>query len=139
MGKTYYKLYYHTIWRTYKSLPLITPSIERLLIPYLQTYINKLECVYFIANGTCDHIHVVLSIPPKLSISNVIGKIKGSSSHYINKDRRISDNFYWQAGFGVLSYKEKDLRTIINYVRNQKAHHKNNTLVRELEISDDDT
>jgi putative transposase len=139
MGKSYYyKLLYHTIWRTHNSLPLITPKIEKVLYPYFQTYIKKIKCDYYIANGMQDHVHIILTIPPRFSISDIIGKIKGSSSHYINKDLKIEDNFYWQDGYGVLSYKEADLQMIINYVKNQKRHHQSGTTDDEMERTDVD-
>jgi putative transposase len=64
----------------------------------------------------------VVSIPPRLSIADCVGKLKGGSSHRVNQEFR-GDAFRWQGGYGVLSFAERSLPTILDYVRNQREHH----------------
>jgi len=80
-----------------------------------------------------------VTIPPTLLISEWIGKIKGASSHYVNHEllnRKVLD---WQTGYGVVSFGTKDLESVVNYIRNQKEHHRKGTAVEHLEkITHDD-
>ena len=87
-----------------------------------------------------DHIHVVVSIPPTLTISEWIGQLEGASSFYINHEianRKLLD---WQQGYGVVSFGTRDLKWVVRYVKNQKQHHAKGTTHERLEriTSDDD-
>ena len=93
---------------------------------------TALECIPHAIGGMADHIHVALSIPPKLAVATLIGRLKGSSSHHIN-EQYAHGSFMWQAEYGVLSFSEKALASIVGYINNQKNHHRENTLNVGLE------
>ena len=93
---------------------------------------TALECIPHAIGGMSDHIHVAISIPPKLAVATLIGKLKGSSSHHVN-ERYAHGSFLWQAEYGVSSFSEKALNSIIHYINNQKQHHADRTLNVTLE------
>ena len=95
-----------------------------------------MNCIIHAINGTENHIHVIASIPPKLSIAEFIKRIKGSSSHYLNQNFLDSSKFSWQEGYGVFSLGAKHLDIAIAYVENQKIHHRQNTTISMLERID---
>jgi len=128
----YWRLFYHIVWGTKQRLPLIDPAWESDLHGYLWGKATALECIPHAIGGMSDHIHVVISIPPKLAIAMVIGQLKGASSHHIN-EKYANGSFAWQAEYGVLSFAEKALPTIVEYVKNQKEHHAQNTTKAALE------
>lgn len=135
MGKVYHRLFYHIVWTTKNKEQLITEEIEKYLFKYLENKAKRFGCYIHRCNGTEDHIHLAISIPPAVSVSDIIGKLKGSSSYFLNKELQITDNFYWQDGYGVLSFAERNLPAIVKYIENQKEHHKNNTTRKNLEIT----
>ena len=92
-----------------------------------------MECIPHAINGMSDHIHVVISVPPKLSIATVIGQLKGASSHRVNEIFVSHNSFAWQAEYSVFSVSEKVLPRIVEYVKNQKKHHSGNSLLDALE------
>ena len=128
----YWKLYYHIVWGTKNRLAFISPKWEKDLYGYLWGKATVLECVPHAIGGMSDHIHVVLSIPPKLAVAKTIGLLKGSSSHHINENY-LDGTFAWQAEYGVFSFAERSLSRIVAYVNNQKEHHVENTLIKQLE------
>lgn len=128
-----WQLYYHLVWATKERLPLIQPSWEGDLHRYIIGKADGLGCIVHGVNGTEDHIHLVVSIPPTLAISEFVKKIKGSSSNYRNKTMTADDRFQWQAGYGVFSLGKRQLETAIAYVENQKQHHANNQIWTALE------
>lgn len=74
------------------------------------------------------------SIPPSLSIADFVKNLKGSSAHYLNNDLPDSGSkFSWQRGYGIFSLGGKQLAQAVDYVRNQKAHHVQGTIVASLE------
>ena len=135
----YSEINLHMVWHTKNNDPVLVDSIERRLHKHLEHETRKTKGVFFHAvNGTENHVHLVASIPPSLLISEWIGKLKGGSSFYINHEianRKLLD---WQEGYGVVSFGTKDLKWVIDYVKNQKKHHAENTTIARLEISNDE-
>ena len=131
----YWELYYHIVWGTKHRLNLIDPAWEKDLYGYIRGKATALECLPHAIGGISDHIHVAISIPPKLAVATLIGQLKGASSHHINKTY-ADGSFMWQAEYGVFSFSETSLSRIVNYVNNQKRHHSENTLNAALENID---
>jgi len=132
MPQSFYRFYYHIIWSTKQRLPLITPEVESLVANYLPKKIIEYGGQQFILNMVEDHIHLLCSIPPKISVADFVHNIKGSTSHFINANKGEKD-FYWQSGYGALTLSEKGLPFVINYIARQKEKHKNNSLIDILE------
>lgn len=92
---SFWRHYYHLVWGTKQRNPSILPGIEEQLRAYIVSKSAELA-VYVYAIGTCeDHIHLVVAIPPKLSVAQVVKKIKGASSHFVNHVLRPADQFAW--------------------------------------------
>jgi putative transposase len=133
----YSEINLHMTWHTKNSDPVLTDSIEQRLHHYLEHEIRKVKDVFFHAvNGTENHIHLVATIPPSLLISEWIGKLKGGSSFYINHEIANRKLLHWQAGYGVVSFGTKDLKWVVDYVKNQKEHHAREATTDRLERSD---
>ena len=79
----YWRLYYHIIWTTKERKSLISTSIEEKLHHYIINKSQEFNCTVHIVNSMPDHIHLIVSIPPKIAISEYVRKIKASSSNYI--------------------------------------------------------
>lgn len=132
-----WRLYYHLVWATKERHPLITVAIEPELYGYIIGKANALGCITHAIGGIEDHIHLVSSIPPKLSISDFVQQIKGSSAYHLNhSDFRTRSQFQWQRGYGVFSLGSKQLPEAVAYVVNQKEHHQQGTIVPALERYD---
>ena len=129
----YWKLFYHIVWSTKHRLPLIEAAWEEELYGYMWGKATTLECIPHAINGTTDHTHVVISIPPKLSVATVIGQLKGASSHRANEIFVSDKSFAWQTEYGTFSFSEKALPSVVEYVNNQKKHHAENSINMTME------
>jgi putative transposase len=132
----YWKLYYHIVWSTKYRLPLIEPAWEEELYGYMRGKATALGCIPHAINGTTDHTHVVISIPPRLAVATVIGRLKGASSHRANEIFVANKSFAWQTEYGAFSVSENVLPYVIEYVNNQKQHHAENSIEMALESSE---
>ena len=81
-----------------------------------------------------DHIHMLLMIPPKFSVSHAVGYLKGKSAiHIFREYHQISRNFtgrhFWARGYCVstVGLNEKDVRF---YIQNQEAEEKRQEQMR---------
>ena len=54
-----------------------------------------------------------------------------SSSKWINQNKLTNGNFEWQQGYGAFSYSKSQIGQVINYIQNQKLHHKKKTFTEE--------
>lgn len=129
-----WRLYYHIVWATKERHPFITSEVEPKLYGYIGSKAQELECILHAIGGMEEHIHLAVSIPPKLSISQFVKTVKGSSAYYLNHDSSSPlTNFGWQFGYGVFSLGNKQLDNAVGYISNQKAHHQKGTIIPALE------
>jgi putative transposase len=74
------------------------------------------------------HVHMMISIPPKYAVSQVIGFIKGKSAIHLAREygenrRNLVGQSFWARGYFV-STVGRDEEVIRNYIRNQEAEDK---------------
>ena len=138
-NSVYSEINYHITWHTKTSLPTITERIEDRLYHYLSHKILETPGTLLHAiGGIQTHIHIGVSLQPNILVSDWIGKLKGSSSHYINHEVQPKA-LEWQRGYGIVTFGTKDLQFVIDYINNQKEHHKKGTIYDRLEkYSSDD-
>lgn len=72
-----------------------------------------------------DHVHMLLSVPPKHAVSHIIGYVKGKSAIYIarhfrGRERNFTGEHFWARGYFV-STVGRDEEKIRAYIRNQEA------------------
>jgi putative transposase len=133
----YSEINLHMTWHVLESQPIITENIEDRLHRYILSYaLQSKGVIVHKVDGTETHIHMAVTVPPTLLVSDWIGKIKGASSHYVNQElvnRKLLD---WQVGYGVVSFGTRDLPSVVDYIANQKAHHARGTTHERLERID---
>lgn len=133
----YWKLYYHFVWSTRNRLPLIDATLEPELHRVIAAKVKDLGGFVHALGGTEDHTHLAVSCPPKIAVAKFIGDVKGNSSHYVNHVIKPAFEFYWQEEYGVLSFGEKNLSTVVKYIHDQKKHHAEGNLIPAMERMDE--
>jgi putative transposase len=129
---SFWRLYYHLIWLTRDHRPLIQPAWEKELYTYLGAKAQELGCYPHAINGTSTHLHLVLSIPPSVAVSDIVGLLKAGSSRRINR-AHPEVGFAWQPDSVLYSVAEAGLERIVGYVKAQKVHHVQGTLIAGFE------
>jgi putative transposase len=132
----YWKLYYHFVWGTKGRLPLIEADLEPAIYRAIAAKIQEIGGFVHAIGGTLDHVHVAVSVPPKVALSKFVGDVKGNSSHFVNHVLKPNFEFHWQEEYGVLSFGENNLPTVVRYIHNQKQHHAEGTLIAAMERDD---
>jgi REP element-mobilizing transposase RayT len=123
MSQSFTKLWIHAIWGTKSRQELIDFSIEKKMYDFIWQELTELGCPVRIINGMPDHVHVLFLQNPQKTISDIVKQIKGSSSHFINREELILEKFAWQTGYAAFSVSESQLDAAYNYIKNQKEHH----------------
>jgi len=125
---TYWRLHYHLIWSTHDREPSLTSEREKMFYGVLYKKGDELGLTIHAAGNVEDHVHVVVSIPPKLSIADCVRHLKGASAYAINHMDGGNGQFKWQSGYGALTVGERSLETVMEYAAKQKEHHKSGTV-----------
>ena len=94
---------------------------------------KELDVKIHAAGAVEDHVHVVGSIPPKISVAECVKHLKGASSYTINHMPGSDGSFKWQEGYGALSIGERSLDDVIAYAANQKQHHSEQNVIQTYE------
>jgi REP element-mobilizing transposase RayT len=132
----FHEIYLHFNWHTKSDHPLITPTIEPLIHQHISDRCRRTKGVYFHGiGGTATHLHLAVNIDPSICISDLVGEIKGASSHDLNKHKRYKA-LEWQRGFGVVSFGKRQLPWVLEYIARQKEHHAKGTIHRRLEATE---
>lgn len=129
----YCQLFYHLVWSTKNRRPLLTAEVEPIIYGFMRAKAVALDGTVFALNGTVDHVHMVVSIPPKIAVATFIGQVKGVASARYNKEHPAKGPFFWQSEYGVFTFDAKRLPNVMAYVERQKEHHSDGTTIPILE------
>lgn len=116
---------------------MIDSKMQADLFAFLKNKIVETRGAYFhLIGGIETHVHIGCSVKPSVHIDEWVGQLKGASSFEMGK------GLQWQAGYGIVSFGTKDLKWVVDYVRDQREHHSRGTIFDRLErierLSDDE-
>ena len=88
-----------------------------------------------------DHVHMLISIPPKYAVAEVIGYIKGkraTARQFGGRKRNFSGERFWARGYAVstVGFEEEKIR---HYIRQQEQFDKKGYDEPDHEQADDET
>ena len=120
----------HTKWECKYHVVFIPKYRRKALYGSLRKHLGSLfrelarhkECEVGEGHLMVDHVHMLLSIPPKYSVAQVVGFIKGKSAIHIartfmERKRNFVGEHFWARGY-LVSTVGRDERTIREYIRN---------------------
>ena len=91
-----YKCDYHIVWVPKYRLRVLTGEVGKLVDEDIRKLSEWLGCEVMELNVQADHVHVVVSIPPKVSVSTYMGTIKGKIAiKMFNSYPMLKKKPYW--------------------------------------------
>jgi putative transposase len=123
MSHAFSNLLTHIVFSTKERRALIEDEFENELHAYLGGLIKESGGKAYIVGGTENHIHLLVSLPPKVCLSDVIRFVKSNSTNFVKAkfNRRL---FAWQTGYGAFSVSKSNVPQVVKYIQNQKEHHR---------------
>lgn len=131
MPNTFTQIYIHIVFAVKNRNALINQTWEDKLYKYITGTVQKMGQKMLRINGMPEHIHFLIGMKPDIAISDLVREVKKSSSSYIKEEKLTKFNFNWQTGFGAFSVSHSQLDKVINYIINQKEHHRKRTFKEE--------
>jgi len=129
---SYRQIFYQIVFGSKNRKPVIPETHCKELYQYISGIIKNKKCKLYRINGIEDHIHIFSDLHPTVSLSDYIKDIKVASSIWMKADGNFPKFEAWQEGYGAFTYSTREKDMIINYVKNQKEHHKIETFYDEF-------
>ena len=116
---------YHIVWIPKCRRKVLFGKLRKHLGSVFRELARQRESEVLEGHLCPDHVHVYISIPPKYSVAQVVGFIKGKSAiniarNYAGRTRNFRGQSFWARGYFV-STVGRDEQTIREYIRRQEA------------------
>jgi REP-associated tyrosine transposase len=123
---------FHCLWSTKGRQPVLTREVLARLWPYLGGIARANKISALAIGGVADHVHVLISLPPSISLSKAVQLLKGNSSKWLHEEFRELRSFNWQEGYGAFSIGISGLEETKKYIASQAEHHLKKTFLEEF-------
>ena len=133
---SFHQLFFHVIWATHGREPLVERSWRPRLLAILNEEVGKRRGWPIRHNAMPDHVHLLVRLPPAVTIAEFIGEVKGASSFRVNREVKPGFKLRWQEGYGVLSLRKDEVEKVSRYIDEQERHHANHRLSELLEMTE---
>ena len=132
MPQSLAKVYLHAVFSTKNRDPFLADDWRDELFHVLGGSANNLGCQSLIVGGVPDHVHMLFQLSRTIAVADAVGKIKSTSSSWINQTRGLPSPFHWQAGYAAFSVSQSNVEAVRDYIRRQPEHHAKQTFQDEL-------
>jgi len=116
---------YHIVWVPKYRLRILTGKVGQEVERCIRAFTQQQKCEVIELNTQIDHVHLLVMIPPKVSVSNFVGTVKGRTAiRVFNQFRNLKKRPYWGNHFWAKGYCADtvglDAETIQKYVKYQE-------------------
>lgn len=131
MGSSFYNMHVQVVFSTkYRKKTLI--GNREALFREFEELLAMNDCIPLAVNAMEEHVHLLFKLGKKKLLSEVIRNVKAYSSKAISEKKMFPKFHGWQTGYAAFTYSRWDLNKLINYVKNQEAHHRKKTFEEEF-------
>ena len=127
LSHTKYYTRYHIIFTPKYKRKIIYNSLRKDIGEYLSKLCKYKGVKLIEGHLMSDHVHMLVSIPPKLSVSQFMGYLKGKSAmmifeYHANLKYKFGNRHFWADGYYVSTVGHISEATVIKYIEEQKNH-----------------
>jgi REP element-mobilizing transposase RayT len=120
---TYTQIIYHVVFATkHRECVLAKPRRDD-LFRYIWGIVKNHEGHLFRINGVEDHVHILTSLHPTVTLADLVKAIKTGSAKWIKENQAFPQFDLWQEGYGAFTHSIREKDALIEYIKNQEAHH----------------
>ena len=129
MPHTYAQNVIHLVFSTKDRAKLIPKELQSRMWAYAAGICKNHDILAHAIGGMDDHIHLLIQIPPSLSLAIAVNAIKSNSSRWASEQ---GHKFAWQQGYAAFSVSASLVPTVVRYIQTQESHHKKMTFDAEF-------
>lgn len=130
MAHRYPNILIHCVFSTKERRNLIGREMQATLWKYLAGIGRNHGVHVLAAGGISNHVHVLIALPPHMSLAKAMQLLKANSSRWL---REHGINFAWQEGYGAFSVSSSNREAVRNYIEHQSEHHGKRSYEDEFE------
>ena len=105
LSHTLWHCQYHIVWVPKYRFRILTDKVAKEVTNCIHTFSEQKHCEIMELNVQVDHVHVIVMVPPKISISEYVGIVKGRTAiRVFNKFRYLKKKPYWGNHFWARGY-----------------------------------
>ena len=125
MAHTLTLLLTHIVFSTKERRPWLDDALRADVFAYLGGIAREAGAAALAINGTVDHVHLLVTCPPALALSDLVRLLKTNSALWLHREhRRTHAGFAWQAGYGAFSVSHSAQAAVTEYIARQEEHHR---------------
>lgn len=129
---SYTSLTYHIVFSTYRRMRTIPEERERILYKIIYDILTEKKVYVRRIGGMPDHVHILCDIPASLAVATVIRSLKTETSKFLSQSEYFPDWDKWSEGYCCIVVEPSTRQTRMEYIRNQKEHHRVHDFKQEL-------
>ena len=118
------RMRYHFVTATHERNCWLTERVQAFIRGVMREKAKSIGGQIITAGGIEDHEHIVAAVKPNVAPCDFIGKLKSESSKRVCREFTTLRQFKWQEGYGGFTLWPGRMQAIIDYVDNQKSHHR---------------
>jgi len=133
VAHTYTTIRIHVVFSTQGRRPLLLPEIQPRVWDYLGGIGNHHSIPINAVGGFENHAHILMSLPPTITLSKAVQTLKAFSSKWLNESGAMKNGrFAWQEGYSAFSVSQSNVDAVVDYIRAQPDHHRKHSFKDEL-------
>ena len=132
MGHAYSSCLVHYVFSTKNRKRVLTRDLRDRLIPYLAGVARSHDMKALGVGVTDDHVHLLISLPSRVSMAKGMQLIKGVSSKWIHETFPTHATFAWQEGYGAFTVGVSGVEGTLAYINTQEEHHRSLSFEEEF-------
>ena len=105
LSQTIWHGQYHIVWTPKYRYKILTGELAVDVEDCIRAFVERLGSEVVELNVQIDHVHLLVMIPPKISVSEFVGTVKGRTAiRILNKHRKLKQKPYWGNHFWTRGY-----------------------------------
>jgi len=129
---SYRQSLHHIVFCTKSRKNTLPEAHHHELYKYIYGIINNRKSVVYRINGIENHIHIFCDLHSSIGVGDFVKEIKTAANKWIKASGNFPKFESWAEGYCSISYNLRDKDMIVNYIKNQKVHHKKVSFEDEL-------
>ena len=121
---THTAISYHIVFSTKDRAPVLNRDRREELFRYIWGIIKNRRGHLYRINGVEDHVHILTSLHPTVSLADFVKDIKTGSAHWIKQNFVFKKFSHWQEGYAAFTCSKQEIAGLVEYINGQERHHR---------------
>jgi len=133
MAHALVRVFIHFVWSTKHGKRLLLGDSGEHVRNHIEEYAWQHSMGIVQLAVQPEHVHLLAPLSRTQPIEDIVGRIKGESSHWINQTNLIRSKFSWQTGYWAGSVCFQHVDQVKTYIQGQQEHHRVKSFREEFE------